>query len=126
MYKINAPCSVKRGLNASAKCRPRSACAKHFAFGENYLHVKREIYLLIVWNLTPCSTVFQLYHSGQSRHLSMLSWISFNQHSAQYFFPSHWLLSLITIVETTDSKKSSIVSQCINTYHNRFFGSTAM
>ena len=36
-------------------------------------------------------------------HLSMLSWSSFNQYSAQYFFPSHWLLSLITIVKTTDS-----------------------
>ena len=38
-------------------------------------------------------------------HLSMLCWSSFNEYSAQYtiFFPSHWLLSHITIVETTDS-----------------------
>ena len=36
-------------------------------------------------------------------HLSMLSWSSFNQYSAPYFFPSHWLLSHIFIAETTDS-----------------------
>ena len=38
-------------------------------------------------------------------HLSTLSWSSFDQYSAvrTIFFPSHWLLSHITFVDTTDS-----------------------
>ena len=36
-------------------------------------------------------------------HLSMVSRSSFNQYPPTIFFPSHWLLSHITIVETTDS-----------------------
>ena len=39
----------------------------------------------MVWCLKPFSTVFKLYHDGQ------------------IFFPSHWLLSVITIVETNDN-----------------------
>ena len=41
--------------------------------------------------------------SRRSVHLSMLPWSSFNQYSAQYFFPSHWLFSHITTVERMDS-----------------------
>ena len=43
---------------------------------------------LIVWYLTPSSTVFQLYCSGQCTYPSMLSWSFFNQYYAQYFFQS--------------------------------------
>ena len=39
-------------------------------------------------------------------HLFLLSWSSFNQYSAQN--PFHWLLSHITIVETTDSGESGM------------------
>ena len=41
----------------------------------------------------------------QPMHLSMLPWSSFNQYSAQYYFPSYWLLSHITIIETMDSSE---------------------
>ena len=37
-----------------------------------------------------------------SVHLSILYWSSFNQYSSQYSIPSHWLLSHITIAETTN------------------------
>ena len=54
--------------------------------------------------LMPFSTVFQLFIIWEPVHLSMLSWSSFNQPLLHtIFFPSHWLLSHITIVETTDS-----------------------
>ena len=38
-------------------------------------------------------------------HLSMLSWSSSNQLHLTILFPSHWLLSQITIVKTMDSLK---------------------
>ena len=42
-------------------------------------------------------------------HLSMLSWSSFFQPVlCTRFFPSHWMLSQITIVETTDSGERGI------------------
>ena len=43
----------------------------------------------------PFSTVFQLYHGDQCTYLLTST--------STIFFPSHWLLSHITIVETTDS-----------------------
>ena len=56
---------------------------------------------LIVWSLTIFSTLFQLY---------------FNSHVFQFFlpllctifFPSHWCLSHITIVETMDNSARGI------------------
>ena len=52
---------------------------------------------LIVSCLTPFSTVFQLYRGDQC------TYPCFPGILRTIFFPSHWLLSHITIIETTDS-----------------------
>ena len=41
--------------------------------------------------------------SRWSVHLPMLSWISFNQYLTKTIFPSHLLLSHVTVVEKMDS-----------------------
>ena len=52
----------------------------------------------------------------RSVQLSILSWSSFNQSLHTIFFPSHWLLSHITIVGTTDSGERGTES-CRNDCH---------
>ena len=58
------------------------------------------ILLNIEWCLTPFSTIFQLFRGGQCTYPCfpgvLLTSIPHN------IFPSHWLLSRITIVETTE------------------------
>ena len=49
----------------------------------------------------PFSKVFQLHHSGQCTY-PCFPWVLL---TSTIFFPSHWLLSHITIVETTDSSE---------------------
>ena len=52
--------------------------------------------------------VFQLYFSciaGTSEPIKCFLGVLFNQYSAQYFFPSHWLLSNISVVKTMDGDK---------------------
>ena len=51
--------------------------------------------------LTPFSTVFQLYSGGQCTYPCFPGVLL----TITIFFPSHWLLSHITIVETTDSSE---------------------
>ena len=58
----------------------------------------------------PFSTVFQLYRGGQCTYPCFPGFfLFFNQYSARYF-PSHWLLFYITIVETKDSGEQLLSS----------------
>ena len=52
--------------------------------------------------LMPFSTLFS-YIVAASPPIHAFLEFFFNRHSAQYSFPSHWLLPHITIVETMDS-----------------------
>ena len=57
---------------------------------------------MIGWFFNAVFNSFSVISRGPV-HLSMLSWSSFKLVLCTVFFPGHWLLSHITIVETTDS-----------------------
>ena len=61
--------------------------------------------LMIKWCLTtPFSIVFRLHHGDQCTYPCFHGFhLTSSPHNSTIFFPSHWLLSHITIVETTDS-----------------------
>ena len=58
---------------------------------------------LIVWCLTPFSTVLQLHRGGQYTYPCIPGVLLTDTSHRLIFFPSHWLLSHVTIIETTDS-----------------------
>ena len=75
----------------------------------------------IVLCLKPLSTVIQLYCGGQCTYPCFLRVLLPVLHTI--FFLSHWLLSHITIVETTDSsERECILSQWISSILGKNIG----
>ena len=68
---------------------------------ENSFADVEKFIVLILWCLTPFPTLFQLYRDGKCTYPCFPGALS--PVLPTIFFPSHWLLSHITIVETTDS-----------------------
>ena len=68
---------------------------------------KRYLYKILINRFMLFNAVFNVVSviSRRSLHLSMLSSSPINQYSTQYSFPSHCLLSHITIVEITNSSE---------------------
>ena len=68
----------------------------------------------MVWCLTLFSTLFNLY-CGSHCTFSCFAKFLFSPVLHTIFFPSHWLLSHITIVETMDSGERNV--PCRSDYH---------
>ena len=71
--------------------------------------------LFLVWCLTPFSTVLKLYRGGLCTYQCFLGVLLLV--FRRIFFPSHWLLSHITIVETVDGQWGERTESCRNDYH---------